>query len=323
MLDLTGRWVLVTGCDPGGIGELAMQQLISRGANVLAFVFTEKGAVQARAAGAALACTFDLRDGAALRAASKEALEACQGKLWAVVHNAGVTQAGHFAYQTMDNFRNIMEVNFFAVVELTRQVLPAIADGQGRIVIVSSVDGMISIGGNSPYDASKHAVDSLATVLRLELEPFGVKVSVICPTGMQTQLLSRFTETRRQTWKASAAPLRCSDTWFTETRRQTWKASAARDPDAWFKRIYSEEWLERSIASADATIARYAEPPQEAADHIVHAVSAVAPRMRYLAGRSARVVFWALWSMPESWCHWATNKLLGRMPGPGAPLPAQ
>ncbi len=277
-LDVTGRWVVVTGCDTG-IGQGVVRELVLRGARVIACCLTQKGAEGALAMGAALAPRFDLSDEDALAAAAREIEAACGGALWALVHNAGVVLPGFIDYQPMSFFRKVMEVNFFAPVGLTRRLLPALRNARGRVVVVSSVDGLVSLPGNAPYDASKFAIEAYADALRVELSFWGVEVSVINPATMRTPMAMG----------------------FFEAHQRAWETSDQLDPDGEWKRAYPREWLDAYVRINTANLERIAQDPRHAVVDLVHAVTAVRPRLRYLSGMLAKTLFYALWVGPESW----------------------
>lgn len=281
-LDVAGRWVLVTGCDSGfGLG--VVERLAARGARVIACTRTEAGSARAIDAGAEWAPQFDLCDPDALRAVAAEAAERCAGQLWSVVHNAGVALPGFVEYLPVEHYRRVMEVNFFAVVALTQALLPELhanAGGRaGRVVIVSSVDGIVSLPGNAAYDASKFAVEAYADALRVELSPWGIAVSVVNPATMRTPLALG----------------------FFERHREAWDAMERIDPDGDWKQRYPRDWLDAYIAANGPSLEQVAQDPRHAIDDIVHAVTARQPEPRYLSGILAKTLFRALWTLPESW----------------------
>ncbi len=277
-LDVNGRWVVVTGCD-SGIGRLLVDALIKRGAKVIACCLTSDGAETARGAGAAEALVFDLVDEGAVVAAAKQIEERCGGALWAVVHNAGVVLPGFVDYQPLTFFRRVMEVNFFGPVHLTRQLLEPLRRARGRVIVVSSVDGIVSLPGNAPYDASKFAVEAWADALRVELSFWGVGVSVVNPATMRTPLAMG----------------------FFESHRKAWDESARLDPDGPWTRAYPRSWLDEYVRLNTVNLERIAQDPRHAVNDLVHAVCAARPKLRYLSGTLAKTLFYALWVMPESW----------------------
>jgi len=277
-LDIGGRWVVVTGCD-SGFGQGVVDQLVARGALVVACCFTEQGAAAALTAGARLAPRLDLTDDDAVVAAAEQVTEACGGDLWGLVHNAGAVLPGFVDYQPIDFYRRVMDVNLFAPVLLTQKLLPALRSARGRVVLVSSVDGLVSLPGNAPYDASKFAVEAYADALRVELSFWGLEVSVVNPSTMRTPLAMTFFDAHRTAWN--------------EMERL--------DPDGEWKTHYPAEWLDEYVDTNRGNLERIAQDPRHAIHDIVHAVTAARPRHRYLSGTLAKTLFYALWVGPEGW----------------------
>ena len=297
VLDVAGRWVVVTGCD-SGIGEGVAATLAARGAKVIACCLTDEGAAAAVAAGAACAQRFDLTDEEAIVRAAREIESLCGGSLWALVHNAGVVLPGFVDYLPMSFFRDVMEVNYFAPVRLTKALLPSVRRGGGRVVFVSSVDGIVSLPGNAAYDASKFAIEGYADALRAELSFGSIEVSVVNPATMRTPLAMG----------------------FFEAHRRAWEASDRLDPDGDWKAIYPKSWLDDYVHANAANLDFIAQDPSLAVLDIVHAVTAVRPRHRYLSGTLAKTVFYALWVAPESWAL-AFKRATIRPSPPGTPIP--
>ena len=280
-LDIEGRWIVVTGCD-SGFGRGVVDRLVAQGAHVVAMCLTKDGASAALAAGAALAPCLDLTDEDALVTASSEIRSACGGSLWGLVHNAGIVLPGFVEYQPISFYKRVMDVNFFAPVRLTQLLLPCLRHATGRIVLVSSVDGLVSLPGNAPYDASKFAVEAYADALRTELSMWGLSVSVINPATMRTPLAMRFFEGHRKAWE--------------EMDRA--------EPDGEWKALWPEEWLEAYISANTTQLERIAQDPDHTVRDIVHALAAAQPRLRYLSGTLAKTLFRALWVAPEGWSTW-------------------
>jgi NAD(P)-dependent dehydrogenase (short-subunit alcohol dehydrogenase family) len=280
MLDISGRWFVVTGCD-SGIGAGVVNRLVEAGASVIAFTFTEEGAKAALDAGAKLAPCLDITDGAALRNACDQVEQACGGQLSGVVHNAGIAQPGFIEFQPIDCYRRTMEVNLFSIINLTQMLIPQVRAAGGRFVVITSVDGIVSLPGNAPYDASKFAAEGYADALRVELSLWNVGVSVVNPSTLRTPLVDRFFESARDTWE--------------EMERI--------DPEGEWKKVWTREWLEKYVEQQSEGIARIAQDPKCAVEDIYHALAAKRPRMRYLSGKMAKTFFYALWVMPERWSH--------------------
>ncbi|MBA4380889.1 MAG: short-chain dehydrogenase, partial [Anaerolinea sp.] len=108
-----------------------------------------------------------------------------------VINSAGVTQPGYVQDLDLSVFRQMMEINYFGTVHVVKAVLPGMmARGCGHIVNISSVAGFAGVFGYSAYGASKYAVRGLSDVLRAELKPQGIRVSVVFPPDTDTPQLA-------------------------------------------------------------------------------------------------------------------------------------
>jgi short-subunit dehydrogenase len=108
-----------------------------------------------------------------------------------VVNNAGFGVAGAVEDTTLDEARAQMETNFFGVVRVCRAVLPRMRErGEGLIVNVSSLGGVIALPFQAFYSASKFAVEGFTEALRMEVKPFGVRVVLIEPGDLSTGFTS-------------------------------------------------------------------------------------------------------------------------------------
>jgi NAD(P)-dependent dehydrogenase (short-subunit alcohol dehydrogenase family) len=272
------EWMVVTGCD-SGFGLDLVAQLSTTGASVIACTYTEKGRERALKAGAKRAHCFDLANETALADVTTDILQTSAGKVRGVVHNAGIVLPGFAEYQPLGNYHKVMAVNFFAIVSLTQKLIPAIKAGQGRIVLLSSVDGIVSLPGNAPYDASKFAVEAYADALRVELSFWNISVSVINPSTMRTPMAKGF---------------------FPD-HRLTWDQMNEQNPDGEWKNGWSSQWLDAYISENQARIDTIAQDPKHAVNDIMHALTSSKPKFRYLSGILAKTVFFALWVMPERW----------------------
>ncbi len=127
---------------------------------------------------------------------------ASEGRLDAVVNNAGFGLAGAVESTSVAEAREQFETNFFGIVRVCRAVLPVMRQqGHGHILNVSSIGGRIGIPFQAVYSASKFAVEGFTEALRLEAAPFGIRVVLIEPGNFRTG----FTVGRRMAAGAAAA----------------------------------------------------------------------------------------------------------------------
>jgi len=192
---LAGRVAVITGAG-GGIGRATALAMARRGCHLALADIDETGlAATARAAQAlgvrATGHCLDVADRDAVRALPQAVL-AAHGRVDLLMNNAGVALGGTFEQVQEDDFDWLMEINFHAVVRMTRAFLPHIRNSDdGRIVNVSSIYGIITPPGQSAYAASKFAVRGFSNVLRHELEGSSVGVSVVHPGGVATSIASK------------------------------------------------------------------------------------------------------------------------------------
>lgn len=186
------RVAVITGAG-GGIGRATALAMARRGCH-LALADIDDAGVAATARDAlalgvrATSHRLDVADRAAVRD-FPEAVLAGHARVDLLVNNAGVALGGSFEQVLEADFDWLMEINFHAVVRMTRAFLPHLhRSDDGRIVNVSSIYGIITPPGQSAYAASKFAVRGFSNVLRHELEGSSVGVSVVHPGGVATSI---------------------------------------------------------------------------------------------------------------------------------------
>lgn len=112
------------------------------------------------------------------------------GTIDVVVNNAGYAHKGAFESITDASIRKEFDVNFFGLLNVTRNVLPIMRKNRkGLIFNVSSISGMRGTVLNSIYVASKHAVNGFSESLRLEVSDFNIKVVTVMPGWIRTNFL--------------------------------------------------------------------------------------------------------------------------------------
>jgi NAD(P)-dependent dehydrogenase (short-subunit alcohol dehydrogenase family) len=193
MRTLEDKVVVITGAG-SGIGRALAVDVAGRGALVAVSDVDEAGLVETvelvKAAGAreVRADRLDVSDREAF-AAYAAAVAEHFGRVNVVVNNAGVTMTGHFEEISYEDFEWIMGINFWGVVTGTKEFLPhLVASGDGHVVNISSLFGLISVPGQSTYNASKYAVRGFTEALREEMLVDGHPVGVTCvhPGGIRT-----------------------------------------------------------------------------------------------------------------------------------------
>jgi NAD(P)-dependent dehydrogenase (short-subunit alcohol dehydrogenase family) len=183
------RTILITGCS-SGIGKCAAEGMRGRGWQVFATARKPEDIAALNAAGVT-SLYLDYTQTQSIEAAVRAVLEATGGTLDALFNNGAYGQPGALEDVSTDVLRAQFEANFFGWHDLTRRVVPVMRrQGHGRIVMCSSVLGLITMGFRGSYSASKWALEAYSDTLRIELAGSGVHVSVIEPGPIRT----RFTE---------------------------------------------------------------------------------------------------------------------------------
>ena len=130
------------------------------------------------------------RRGYRVFAAGRSAEKIAQaGSVDVLINNAGIIYVTTVEDTRMEDWRRQFETNFFGVVRVTQAVLQHMRTRRrGRILMMSSVSGIITPPTYGPYSSSKHAMEGLSNALRLEMYPFGVEVILIEPGYIMTNL---------------------------------------------------------------------------------------------------------------------------------------
>jgi short-subunit dehydrogenase len=187
---ISGLRTIVTGAT-SGIGRALVLELIRRGAKVVAMGRREER-LQSLAAEVAEADRYCYVAGDVTRQEDRlEAIEMANrefGGLDALVNNAGIGALGRFQDADEARLRSVMEVNFFAAAEFTREALPHLVRGNRPIVVnIGSVLGHRAVPAKSEYCASKFALHGLSDALRAELAPQGIDVLLVSPSTTESE----------------------------------------------------------------------------------------------------------------------------------------
>jgi 3-dehydrosphinganine reductase len=108
-----------------------------------------------------------------------------------LINSAGETHPGYIQEIPLEIFRQLMDTNYFGTVHMTKALLPhMIKRGSGHIVNISSAAGFLGVFGYSAYGATKYAVRGFSDVLRAEVKPLGIRVSIVFPPDTDTPQLA-------------------------------------------------------------------------------------------------------------------------------------
>jgi len=114
------------------------------------------------------------------------------GRIDVVVNNAGYGMAGTLEETAEQDIRNIFNVNVFATIDVVKSVLPVMRrQKSGYIINMGSVAGFVGAPGWAVYSATKAAVSAFSEVIALDVKEFGIKVTVVEPSGFRTGFLTQ------------------------------------------------------------------------------------------------------------------------------------
>jgi NAD(P)-dependent dehydrogenase (short-subunit alcohol dehydrogenase family) len=131
---------------------------------------------------------MDVRDDESVRRCIELVLER-EGRIDAVVNNAGIALGGAIENTSLHQARELFEVNFFGVLRVCRAVLPGMRQRRaGHIVNIGSIAGLIAVPYQGLYSASKFALEGLSESLRMEVKQFGIRVVLVEPGDHRTGL---------------------------------------------------------------------------------------------------------------------------------------
>ncbi len=195
MKDFSNRVAAITGAG-SGIGRALAVDLASRGAHLALSDVDETGLAETVGCceGRGVKVTsqrLDVADRDAMFAWA-DAVVADHGQANMVFNNAGVALTTTVEAMSIDDFTWLMDINFWGVVHGTQAFLPHLkASGEGHVVNISSVFGLLSIPSQSAYNAAKFAVRGFTDSLRMELEIEGAPVSstTVHPGGIKTNIV--------------------------------------------------------------------------------------------------------------------------------------
>lgn len=257
------RAVVVTGAS-SGIGRSCALRLDAAGWQVFAGVRSpaDGDALRAAASGRLVPVRVDVTDiGSVQQLASIVSTAVGADGLQGLVNNAGVATGGVLEAVDLAEFRHVLEVNVTGQLAVTQRLIPLLRLGRGRIVMMSSISGRSALPIMGPYAASKHALEALTDTLRLELHPWGIRVSAVEPGTIATPIWAKALLTAENL--------------------------VAR---------YSVEALTLYGPLIDAMLAGLGKvrgaPVELVSDAVMHALQARRPKTRYVVGSDARSRVW-------------------------------
>ncbi|XP_058962406.1 short-chain dehydrogenase/reductase family 9C member 7-like isoform X2 [Pocillopora verrucosa] len=264
-LNIKDKHVLITGCDSGFGREIALK-LDKMGACVLATCLTKEGAQNLRSVASEKLKTFqmDVTDPQQIKQVFckvNQLLEDSSG-LWGLVNNAGILTVGPVEWIPLDAYKKVADVNLWGLIDVTKTFLPLVKKAKGRIVIVSSIAGVVSPQAFSPYCISKYGVEAFADALRREMRPFDVQVSVIEPGATRTPIVN--------------------DELLSARLKQFWDNLTEEK-----QREYGKQYLENVTNGFRDWCKSASEQVSHVIDGIVSPLTSQSPKKRYVIGQDA------------------------------------
>jgi short-subunit dehydrogenase len=195
MKDFTGKVAAITGAG-SGIGRALSVELAARDCHIALSDVDEAGMAEtvtmAEQVGSVKISTrvVDVADRDAVEAWAQEVAEE-HGQVNLIFNNAGVALGANVGAMSYDNFQWLMDINFWGVVHGTLAFLPLLKEsGNGHVVNISSVFGLMGIPSQSAYNAAKFGVRGFTEAMRTELdiEQCGVSATTIHPGGIRTNI---------------------------------------------------------------------------------------------------------------------------------------
>lgn len=275
--------LLISGCS-SGIGRACALHFAGKGYHVFACVRKEADAASLREAdpsGNLEPLILDVTDTSRLDNVAAELAERLgQEGLTGLVNNAGVGTGGPLEFQDPEEVRHTFEVNVMGPLRLSQAFLPLLRKARGRIINIGSMAGKVAMPLNGSYTISKFGVEAFSDSLRQELQPHGIKVSLVEPGPIATPMISG--------------------------AQQQGDSHLARLPPQATEH-YGER-MARLLAQL-ADMERRAPPPAVVVKAVEHALESARPKTRYVVTREAKLLIFLRWLLPDR----ALDFLLAKM----------
>lgn len=273
--DLSQQVLLITGASTGigaALAKVLAQQfagirlvLAARSQEKLAGVATDCS----KAGAEVLVVPTDISNVEQVQTLARAAIDRF-GRVDVLVNNAGYGQMGPIELIPAQATQRQFEVNILGPLALTRAVIPVMRDqGGGRIVNISSLGGRLAFPFGGLYSGSKFALEGLSDALRMELEPFNIKVSVVEPGPVSTDFFDAIATGIQQV--------------IPSPETTPYRAAFAKLKD-----------LEQQTSSRAWT-------PERVADVIVRAIADPHPRPRYIAATGGSVLLFLMTKVLPTW----------------------
>jgi NAD(P)-dependent dehydrogenase (short-subunit alcohol dehydrogenase family) len=278
------KTVIITGAS-SGIGRACVSRLIQSGWRVFATVRKAQDGDKLQSEGRAdlTPVIMDVKDSSTVIAAAEQVSSQLHGRgLDGLVNVAGIGMVRPVEYVTRSDLQEIFDINVFGQIAVAQAFLPLLRKARGRIVNISSVGAHIAIPFGGLLNASKSAFGLLSDTLRLELHPFGVRVSTVEPGAIKTPAV----EKTLGNVDAVVSKL---------------PAVGAAQYGKMLKRFAGRAYAREMNGS----------PPDVVARAVQHALTAPRPRTRYRVGKHANLLV----TLPKILPDWVLDAMLFRIVG--------
>jgi NAD(P)-dependent dehydrogenase (short-subunit alcohol dehydrogenase family) len=216
---------------------------------------------------------LDVTDDASVKNAV-EAILSKEGRIDILVNNAGYVLSGAFEDLTIDEIKEQYETNLFGLIRVTQAVLPIMRKQKfGVIVNISSGAGRFGYPGHSAYISTKFAVEGISESMSYELEPFGIKVVIVEPGVIRTNIVNTMVVARK-----------------------------SQDPNSPYVQIMQK------MANSFEELMKNSSSPDLVANVVLNAVKDENPNLRYLAGNDVEQWLGAKRNMSDEEFHKMMNQ---------------
>jgi short-subunit dehydrogenase len=182
----SGSPILVTGAS-SGIGNHLARYLASRGHIVYGTARKDNDLAELEKIQNVVPIKLDVRNPQQIQNAFDFIVNEGKG-LYGLVNNAGLGEIGMFSTWTDEEMFDIFDVNVFGAHRMTNAFVRLLIESKGRIVNIGSQGGIITYKYFGPYTMTKHALEAYTVCLNQELEPYGIRVSIVQPGGIVSNM---------------------------------------------------------------------------------------------------------------------------------------
>ena len=185
-MNLEGKHIILTGGSLG-IGRATAKMLVDKGAKVLITGRSDNRLKEAALFSGAQSLVFDISDLDGISSNAEKCIELLDGKVDALINNAGIGTFQKIEEVTKVDFERIFNTNVFGLSLLSKAIIPLMKTAQmGTIINIGSSASVKGFAGGSVYAASKFAVRALTQCWQSELRPFNVRVCQLNPSEVTT-----------------------------------------------------------------------------------------------------------------------------------------